>query len=63
MHQKQMYVIIAVLTALVAALAGSLMAVADGERPLVALKTAVGTFAGALTLMLAVMACLGVVGQ
>ncbi|ORT59292.1 hypothetical protein [Streptomyces sp. CB03238] len=63
MQQKSMYVIIAVLAALVAALAGSLVAVVEGGRPTMALKTGVTTFAGALTLVLGVMVCLGVVGS
>jgi hypothetical protein len=58
-----MYVIIAVLAALVAALASSLVAVSEGGRPLVALRAGATTFAGALTLILGVMACLGVVGS
>ncbi|MFI1764419.1 hypothetical protein ACH41H_20545 [Streptomyces sp. NPDC020800] len=63
MQQKSMYVIIAVLVALVAALAGSLVAVIEGGRPTVAFKTGVTTFARALTLVLGVMVCLGVVGS
>jgi hypothetical protein len=58
-----MYVIIAVLVALVAALTGSLVAVVEGGRPTVAFKTGVTTFAGALTLVLGIMVCLGVVGS
>ncbi|MEU6817844.1 MULTISPECIES: hypothetical protein [Streptomyces] len=54
--------IIAVLTALVAALAGSLVAVVEGGRLTVAFKTGVVAFAAALTLALGVMASLGVVG-
>jgi hypothetical protein len=61
-EQRSLYVIIAVLTALVAALAGSLVAVVEGGRPTVALKTGVVAFAAALTLALGVMASLGVVG-
>ncbi|WP_327215370.1 hypothetical protein OG483_17575 [[Kitasatospora] papulosa] len=63
MQQKPMYVIIAVLAALVAALAGSLVTVVEGGRPTVAFRTGVTTFAGALTLILGVMVCLGVVGS
>ncbi|MFG2476588.1 hypothetical protein [Streptomyces fagopyri] len=63
MQQKSMYVVIAVLVALVAALAGSLVAVVEGGRPAVAFRTGVTTFAGALTLVLGVMLCLGVVGS
>ena len=63
MQQKPMYMIIAVLTALVAALAGSVVALAEGGTPSVAFKTGVGTFAAALTLVLMVMAGLGVVGS
>ncbi|MER7932114.1 MULTISPECIES: hypothetical protein [unclassified Streptomyces] len=63
MQQKSMYVIIAVLVALVAALAGSLVAVVEGGRPTAAFRTGVTTFAGALTLVLGVMVCLGVVGS
>ncbi|MFI0816750.1 hypothetical protein [Streptomyces sp. NPDC021115] len=54
--------VIAVLTALVAALTGSLVAVVEGGRPTVAFKAGVGAFAAALTLVLGVMASLGVVG-
>jgi hypothetical protein len=57
-----MYVIIAVLVALVAALAGSLVAIVEGGRLTVAFKTGVVAFAAALTLALGVMASLGVVG-
>lgn len=63
MEQRSLYVIIALLTAMVAALTGSLVAVVEGGRPTVALKTGVVAFAAALTLVLAVMASLGVVGQ
>lgn len=62
MEQRSLYVVIAVLTALVAALAGSLVVVAEGGRPTMALKTGVAAFAVALTLVLGVMASLGVVG-
>ncbi|AJF65956.1 hypothetical protein [Streptomyces vietnamensis] len=63
MQHKSMYVIIAVLMALVAALAGSLVAVVDGGKPTVAFRTGATTFASALTLVLGVMICLGVVGS
>ncbi|MGW2701728.1 hypothetical protein [Streptomyces sp. NPDC001340] len=63
MQQRLMYVIIAALTALVAALAGSLVAVVEGDRPTVVFRTGAATFGGALTLVLAVMLCLGVVGS
>lgn len=62
MEQRSLYVIIAILTALVAALAGSLVAVVEGGRLTVAFKTGVGAFAASLTLALVVMASLGVVG-
>jgi hypothetical protein len=62
-QQKVMYMIIAVLAALVAALVGSLVAVVEGGRPTVAFRTGVTTFAGALTLFLGVMVCLGVAGS
>ncbi|MFK0181575.1 hypothetical protein ACIQVR_37070 [Streptomyces xanthochromogenes] len=62
MEQRSLYVIIAVLTALVAALASSLVAVVEGGRLTVAFKTGVVAFAAALTLTLGVMASLGVVG-
>ncbi|WP_197937766.1 hypothetical protein [Phytohabitans flavus] len=57
-----MYVIIALLMALVAAVAGSLVAIVDGGRPTAAFKAGVVAFAAALTLVLGVMASLGVVG-
>ena len=63
MQQKWMYVIIAVLAALVAALADSFVTVVEGGRPLVALRSGVTTFAGALTLLLALMVCLGLVAS
>lgn len=63
MQQKLMYVIIAVLAALAAALVGSLVAVVEGGRPTAAFRTGATTFAGALTLFLGVMVCLGVVGS
>ncbi|MFJ7204653.1 hypothetical protein ACIQWR_14075 [Streptomyces sp. NPDC098789] len=54
--------IIAVLSALVAALAGSLVATVEEGGPTVAFKAGVAAFAVALTLSLGVMASLGVVG-
>ncbi len=63
MQQQSMYVIIAVLMALVAALAGSLVAVVEEGKPTVVFKAGVATFAAALTLVLCVMLCLGVVGS
>ncbi|MFD0119950.1 hypothetical protein [Streptomyces virginiae] len=54
--------VIAVLAALVAALASSLVAVVEGGRLTMAFKTGAGAFAVALTLVLGVMASLGVVG-
>ncbi|MFF3650354.1 hypothetical protein ACFYXV_17180 [Streptomyces sp. NPDC002181] len=63
MQQRSMYVIIGVLAALVVAVAGSLVAVLEGGRLTTALKTGAATFAGALTLVLGVMLCLGVVGS
>lgn len=62
MEQRSLYVIIAVLTALVAALAGSLVAIVEGGTATAAFKTGVVAFAAALTLVLGVMASLGVVG-
>jgi hypothetical protein len=56
-------VIIAVLTALVAALAGSVVTVVEGGRPTAAFKTGALTFAGSLTLLIVVMGALGVVGS
>ncbi|MFE4021760.1 MULTISPECIES: hypothetical protein [Streptomyces] len=63
MQQKSMYVIIAFLAALVAALVGSLVTVVEGGRLTVAFKTGAAVFTGALTLVLGVMASLGVVGS
>jgi len=59
---RLMYVTIAVLAALVVALAGSFITVAEGGRPMAAMKTGALTFAGTLTLFIAVLAALGVVG-
>lgn len=61
-EQRALYVIIAVLAALVVALTGSLVSVVDGGRPTVAFRTGGVAFAAALTLILGVMASLGVVG-
>ncbi|MEI5097827.1 hypothetical protein RB200_03130 [Streptomyces sp. PmtG] len=47
-----MYVIIAVLAALVAALVGSVVTAVEGGRPTAAFKTGASTFAGSLTLLL-----------
>ncbi|MFJ2173913.1 hypothetical protein ACIOHE_13495 [Streptomyces sp. NPDC087851] len=55
--------IIAVLTALVAALAGSLVTVVEGGRPTTAFKAGAFAFAGSLTLLIVVMGALGVVGS
>ncbi len=63
MQQKPMYMIIAVLTALVAALVGSVVALVEGSAPSVAFRTGVGTFGAALTLVVMVMGGLGVVGS
>ncbi|MFJ6437606.1 hypothetical protein [Streptomyces sp. NPDC091416] len=63
MQQTLMYVIIAVLAALVTALAGSFVAVVEGGRPTSALKAGAFTFAGSLTLLIVVMDALGVVGS
>ncbi|MFI5921558.1 hypothetical protein ACIA8M_23800 [Streptomyces anulatus] len=63
MQQKSMYVIIAVLMALVVALAGSLVAIVEEGKPTVVLKAGAVTFTGTLTLALGVMLCLGVVGS
>jgi hypothetical protein len=57
-----MYVIIAVLAALVAALAGGLVTVVEGGRPTTAFKIGALTFAGSLSLLIVVMGALGVVG-
>ncbi|GAA1927051.1 hypothetical protein GCM10009716_38900 [Streptomyces sodiiphilus] len=63
MQPKLMYVIIAVLTALVAALVGSVMTVVEGGRPTAAFRTGALTFAGSLTLLIVVMGAVGVVGS
>ncbi|MEU2484931.1 hypothetical protein ABZ593_10045 [Streptomyces sp. NPDC012617] len=63
MQLRLMYVIIAVLVALVAALAGSFVTVAEGGRLTAAFKTGALTFAGALSLLVVVMGALGVVGS
>ncbi|MGE9695389.1 hypothetical protein [Streptomyces sp. NRRL F-5630] len=63
MQLRLMYVIVALLGALVAALTGSLVAVLEGGRGVAALKMGAKTFAGALTLLFAVMIALGVVGS
>lgn len=62
MPQKSMYVMIAVLAALVVALVTSLVAAFAGERPTAVFRSGGTTFAAALTLGLGVMAALGVVG-
>ncbi|WP_327655862.1 hypothetical protein [Streptomyces sp. NBC_00483] len=62
MPQKPMYVIIAVLAALVVALTTSLVAAFAGERPTAVFKSGGATFGAALTLALGVLAALGVVG-
>ncbi|MDX3357973.1 hypothetical protein PV703_32740 [Streptomyces sp. ME01-24h] len=63
MQLRLMYMTIAVLAALIAALAGSLVALVDGGRPTAALRAGALTFAGALPLLIAIMAALGVVGS
>ncbi|WP_435057466.1 hypothetical protein [Streptomyces sp. bgisy060] len=63
MQLRLMYVIIAVLVALVAALAGSFVTVVEGGRPPAAFKTGALAFAGSLTLLVVVMSALGVVGS
>ncbi|MEV4430066.1 hypothetical protein ACIGN6_27175 [Streptomyces sp. NPDC053792] len=63
MQLRLMYVIIAVLVALVAALAGSFVTVVEGGRPTAAFKTGALAFAGSLTLLVVVMSALGVVGS
>ncbi len=63
MQQNSMYVIIAVLAALVAALVGGLVAVVEGGRATTALRSGAVTFAGALTLFIVLMGALGVVGS
>ncbi|MFD4736990.1 hypothetical protein ACFWNQ_06390 [Streptomyces virginiae] len=62
MQLTLMYVIIAVLAALVAALAGSFVTIVEGGRRTAAFKTGALTFAGSLTLLIVVMGALGVVG-
>lgn len=61
MEQRVLYVIIAILTALVAALTGSLVAIVEGRSPTVVFRMGVAAFAGALGLTIVVMASLGVV--
>ncbi|MFD6426215.1 hypothetical protein [Streptomyces sp. NPDC060198] len=63
MQLRLMYVIIAVLAALLAAAAGSFMAVIDGGRPTAALRAGAFAFVGALSLLIVVMGALGVVGS
>ncbi|MDR3083114.1 MAG: hypothetical protein LBV60_19720 [Streptomyces sp.] len=63
MQLRLMYMIIAVLVALVAALAGSFVTVVEGGRLTVAFKTGALTFTGALSLLVVVMGALGVVGS
>lgn len=63
MQLRLMYVIIAVLAALVAALAGSFVTVVEGGRPTTVFKAGAFTFAGSLTLLIVVMGALGVVGS
>ncbi|WP_030547578.1 hypothetical protein [Streptomyces albus] len=63
MQLRLMYVIIAVLAALVVAVAGSFVTVIEGGRPTAALKTGAVAFAGALTLLIVVMGAVGVVGS
>ncbi|KOU19484.1 hypothetical protein ADK52_28695 [Streptomyces sp. WM6372] len=62
MQLRLMYMIIAVLVALVAALAGSFLTVAEGGRRTAAFKAGALTFAGSLSLLIVVMGALGVVG-
>lgn len=62
MEQRVLYVVIAVLSATVVALVGSVVSALEDGRPAVAFKTGGATFAVALTLVLGVMASLGVVG-
>ncbi|MBT2478703.1 hypothetical protein [Streptomyces sp. ISL-94] len=62
MQLKLMYVIIAILVALVAAQAGSLVTLVSGGRRSTAFKTGAVTFAGSLSLLIVVMGALGVVG-
>ncbi|MEV0276672.1 hypothetical protein AB0I22_09870 [Streptomyces sp. NPDC050610] len=63
MQLRLMYVIIAVLMALVVAAAGSFVTVMEGGRLTAALKTGAFTFAGALSLLIVIMGALGVVGS
>ncbi|EFL24450.1 hypothetical protein SSOG_04164 [Streptomyces himastatinicus ATCC 53653] len=63
MQLRLMYVIIAVLLALVAALTGSVVTLVEGGRPTAAFRTGAITFAGSLTLLIVVMGALGVVGS
>ncbi|MBT3158813.1 hypothetical protein KQH42_15835 [Streptomyces sp. CHA1] len=63
MQLRLMYVIIAVLMALVAALTGSVVTVVEGGRLTAAFKTAALTFAGSLSLLIVVMGALGVVSS
>ncbi|MFJ9572121.1 hypothetical protein [Streptomyces bacillaris] len=62
MQLRLMYVMIALLGALVAALAGSLVAVMEGGRGTEAVKSGAKTFAVALPLLIVVLTALGVVG-
>ncbi|MEV8069622.1 hypothetical protein AB0P32_26480 [Streptomyces sp. NPDC085995] len=62
MQLKLMYVMIALLGALVAALAGSLVAVMEGGRGTEAVKSGAKTFAVTLPLLIVVLTALGVVG-
>ncbi|MFE0640033.1 hypothetical protein ACFW2Y_00160 [Streptomyces sp. NPDC058877] len=62
MQLKLMYVMIALLGALVAALAGSLVAVMEGGRGTEVVKSGAKTFAVALPLLIVVLTALGVVG-
>lgn len=63
MQLKLMYVIIAVLAALVVALVGSVVTIVEGGRSTAAFKTGALTFASSLTLLFLVMGALGVVGS
>ncbi|MEU1620893.1 hypothetical protein ABZ479_26800 [Streptomyces sp. NPDC005722] len=62
MQLRLMYVIVAILGALVAALVGSLVAVLEGGRGTLAVKTGAKAFAIALPLLIVVLTALGVVG-
>ncbi|MFJ3930292.1 MULTISPECIES: hypothetical protein [unclassified Streptomyces] len=62
MQLKLMYVMMALLGALVAALVGSLVAAMEGGRPIEAVKSGAKTFAVALPLLIVVLTALGVVG-